>query len=136
MPCDLIEHWGCPQPGLRNDGLILRAQIVELNRKPTMPLGKLDINCFGNAGHYEDRGIRRRALLAIGALDVGDESKLIPLQPGVQILGASSDHLIVDIDDCPLDLQVGDTLSFELHYKAMLFTTSSPLVHKQVMAES
>ncbi len=135
VPCDLIEYWGCPLPGLRNDGLILRAEIVELNCKPTMPQGRLSVNAFGCEGQYVDRGIRRRALLAIGVLDVGDESKLIPREPGVHILGASSDHLIVDIEDCPLDLQLGGTLSFELHYKAMLFSCSSPMIAKTVLAE-
>ncbi|MCP5705643.1 alanine/ornithine racemase family PLP-dependent enzyme, partial [Klebsiella pneumoniae] len=32
----------------------------------------------------------------------------------------TSDHTLVDIEDCPLPLQVGDVISFELDYTGLL----------------
>ena len=47
---------------------------------------------------FQDRGIRRRALLAVGRQDIEPDG-LSPLTRGVEILGASSDHLVCDIED-------------------------------------
>lgn len=135
VPCDLIDYWQTPIEGLTNRGLILQAEIVEIGEKPTMPIGQLAVNAFGAESCYEDRGIRKRAILALGVADIGDESKLIPEDSDVKILGASSDHLIVDIQDCKTDYHLGDVLSFQLRYKTMLFATASPEIEKVVINE-
>ena len=121
-------------PGLDNKAFIIRAQIVEMNAKPTYPVGNLFRNAFGNTATYVDRGIRKRALLGIGNFDVGNAEKLMPLDPGVQILGASSDHLIVDIEDSQQPYQLGGTMAFLPRYQAYLFATNNALVSKKIMA--
>lgn len=133
VPCDLIDYWNCPLPGLRNDGILLKAEIIELERKPSMPQGTIGRNAFGTECQYHDRGIHCRAVLGLGVLDIGDESKLIPCDEGVKILGASSDHIIADVEDCPLPLAVGDCLTFELHYQAMLFACTGNSVEKRII---
>lgn len=130
VPCDLAGLWKCPIEGLSNRGFVLKAEIIELGAKPTYPIGELGRNCFGSQCSYEDRGVRRRALLALGAFDVGDYAKLIPDDHGVRILGASSDHMVVDIEESEKDYRLGDVMSFTLHYQAMLFTTANPLIEK------
>ena len=40
------------------------------------------------------------------------------------IVGGSSDHCIVDVEDCPRALQVGDIVRFDLCYSHMLYATS------------
>lgn len=118
---------------LSNETLILKAEIVEIGEKPTHPVGVLGVDCFGNVKEYEDRGTRRRALLAAGAFDVGNSDKLLPVDPGVRILGCSSDHMIADIHDSQHAYRLGDTVAFTLLYQAMLFATANPLVRKQVI---
>lgn len=130
LPCDLINHWKCPLPGLSNEGMRLKAEIIEIGEKPTHPFGELGTNCFGNSCTYEDKGVRRRALLAMGAFDFGDCKQLIPEDKDIHILGASSDHAIMDINDSKIDYQLGDIISFQLHYQAMLFATNNDLVAK------
>jgi len=133
VPCDLLDYWGCDVPGLSNRVLLLKAEIVEYGEKPTMPRGDRGANGFGSYRAYEDRGIRRRALLAIGVFDVGDYEKLLPCDPGVQVLGGSSDHLIVDLHDSSREYALGGVVEFELCYKSMLFTTGNPLIRKTVV---
>jgi len=135
VPCDLIDYWQSPLEGLSNTGLILQAEIIEIGEKPTMPIGKKARNAFGSETLYEDLGCRKRALLALGVADIGDESKLIPMDPGVRILGASSDHLIVDIQDSKNIYHLGDVLDFQLHYKSMLFATASDEIEKFIIQE-
>ena len=106
---------------------------MECGEKPTKPIGPQGINCFGSYREYEDRGIRRRAILAMGEYDYGSYEKLVPLDPDIQVLGASSDHTIVDIQDSQRTYHVGDVMEFELRYQSMLFTTANPLVSKRVI---
>lgn len=44
--------------------------------------------------------IRKKALAAIGNLDIGSPEALIPTVPEMRVLGASSDHLFLDVQDC------------------------------------
>lgn len=132
VPCDLLDYWQCPIPGLRNDTLILRGEVIEANVKPTYPQGELGRDALGMVRQYQDRGCRRRILAAMGVAVFGDGSKLIPLDPGLRVLGESSDHLILDAEESQRDYRPGDIVSFELHYKAMLFAMASPQVEKVV----
>lgn len=132
IPEDLSPY-DCKIPaGLSNQVLTLQAEIVELGGKPTMPRGVIGVDGFGSQRHYEDRGIRRRALLALGALDVGSCEKLVPADPGMTILGASSDHLIVDIQDSEKEYHLGDIVEFALTYQSMMHATLSPYIEKEV----
>ena len=45
---------------------------------------------------------------------------------GVTVLGASSDHLVVDLGDHPA--RVGDELAFGVDYAGLLRAATSPLV--------
>ena len=106
------------------DTFTLRAEVVEVKDKPTYPIGELAIDAFGRKPTYVDRGVRRRALLALGRADVGDLENLLPREPGLTVIGGSSDHCIVDVEDCPRRLQVGDIVEFSLCYSHMLYATS------------
>ena len=122
---DLQVDWGIRDMDyLRMDALTLRAEVVEVKDKPTYPIGEFAIDAFGRKPVYEDRGIRRRAILALGRADVGELESLIPREPGLTVIGGSSDHCIVDVEDCPRALQVGDIVRFDLCYSHMLYTTS------------
>ena len=130
---DLPIHWNSHIDGLDADIFILKAQIIELNEKPTYPIGQLSVNAFGECGKYEDKGIRKRAIVALGNQDVGDCFKLLPKNKNIKILGASSDHTILDIHDSSEQYKVGDIMEFNVLYQAMLFSSLSEYVHKKII---
>ena len=114
---------------LNKDTMILEAEIIELRRKPSVPYGKSGFDAFGNPTLFEDRGERLRGIAAIGKQDV-NISGLTPLLDGVEILGASSDHLILDLESVKdsKELCYGNTLEFAVDYSAMLALYTSKYV--------
>lgn len=118
---------------LHKDVFTLEAEIIELKEKPSYPVGELSYDAFGNVQVYEDRGMRMRALLALGRVDVGDPEALMPVQTGIEILGASSDHLILDVESIKDKLKVGDKLSFNLSYSNMVYATSSKNIKIEII---
>ncbi len=126
---DLPDLWGCQVPGCDCDTLTLEARVIERNAKPTLPWGTRTQNGFGEQPPLPpDRGVRNRAILELGRCDAGEVSQLI-CPAGVTVIGASSDHLVVDVEQLP-GLRVGDALAFRLFYQGMLFAFSSPDVEK------
>ncbi len=130
---DLPIYWDTDIKGLDIDTFVLKAQIIELNEKPTHPIGELMVNAFGEHVHYNDRGIRKRAIVALGNQDIGDSSKLVPKDKDMIVLGASSDHTILDINDCKKNYQLGDIIEFNVLYQAMLFASLSEYIHKKII---
>lgn len=121
--------WRRPLPGLYQDAFTLQAEILELQYKPSLPRGELAQDAFGQTPRFADRGWRWRAILALGRQDVPPTS-LQPLEDGVEILGASSDHLIADVTAMDPRPAVGDVLSFSLDYGGLLAAMTSPFVHR------
>ena len=122
---DLQVDWGIHDMDyLRMDCMTLRAQIVEVKDKPTHPVGPIVVDCFCNRPTYEDRGIRRRAIAGIGRADVGDIMMLHPRTPGMTVVGGSSDHCILDVEDCDPCPQVGDIVDFDVIYLTMLYASA------------
>ena len=109
---------------------MLRAEVIEVRDKPSHPVGTISVDAFGHTPVYEDRGIRKRALIALGKVDFAYPDELIPKEAGVTVLGASSDHTILDVEDAERDIQVGDILEFELCYATMVFITNSDNIEK------
>lgn len=128
---DLPHLWGLAMDGLYTDVFTLDAEVIEVKRKPTHPVGKIFVDCFGETPVYEDRGIRRRALLGMGKLDYTMIDKLYPRTEGVALIGDSSDHAILDVEDCKEDIQVGDVLTFDLAYPAVLYLSNDPYINIQ-----
>ena len=115
-----------PIPGSDQNAFTLEAEVIEVQTKPSMPTGKIGIDAFGNVPVHEDRGIRRRAIVAVGRQDTVPED-LAPLWKGIQILGSSSDHMILDVEDTAHTIEVGTIIPFRIrYYSAMLqgFTSS------------
>ncbi|WP_426351265.1 ornithine racemase Orr [Alloiococcus sp. CFN-8] len=115
--------------GLYNDTSILKAQIVELKRKKSVPKGKLGRNAFGEVPEFVDRGVRKRAILAVGKQDIVPEG-LTPLDPKIIVIGASSDHLILDVTDSSIPYKVGDIIEFTVDYGCLLAAMTSEYVKK------
>jgi len=118
-----------PILGLHTDVFELAAPVVECKVKPSMPRGTIGQDAYGNKPSFTDRGDRRRAILALGRQDVMPEH-LTPLDEGVEILGASSDHLICDVEAMAAPPRPGDVLRFRPDYAATVQVFTSPYVHK------
>jgi len=115
--------------GTYQDTFTLNAEIIEIKEKPSFPEGKIGRDAFGEIPVLEDLGIRRRALLALGKQDIQVKG-LIPTIEGVKIIGASSDHLVLDITESKEELVVGDEIRFQLNYPALLSASTSEYVYK------
>ncbi len=120
---DLPLHFKTDIEGLQTEVFTIEAEIIELAKKPSYPIGEKCVNAFGEVVDYEDKGERLRALLALGNRDVGSYTALVPLDEGVELVGASSDHLILDVENSVKDLKVGDILSFGMFYQGVLYAT-------------
>lgn len=114
-------------PGARPDAFMLEAEVIELKRKPSLPEGITATDAFGRVPELEDRGVRCRAICAIGRQDIMPEG-LQPALSGAQVLGASSDHLVLDVEE--VQTRVGDRIRFIPDYGALLAATTSPYVSK------
>lgn len=117
-----------PLHGFRQDAFELEAEIIELMTKPSMPEGVIAQDAFGSHPHFEDRGMRKRAIVNIGRLDA-DPELIAPLDQGVIVLGASSDHTVLDVEDAK-GLHLGGKLRFRPGYGALLRLYSSKYVNK------
>lgn len=111
------------------DAFILKGQIVELKSKPTVPTGNLGMDAFGQKPHFEDKGIRKRAIVAVGRQDIRVEG-LTPLDERIDIFGASSDHLILDVTDSKTKYKIGDVVEFKIDYGCLLAAMTSAYVEK------
>ncbi len=120
---------GVTIPGGFHDAFELVADIIEIRDKPSIPIGERNLGPIGGNPHYIDKGIRKRAVFAIGQQDVPFQT-ITPKLSGIEILGASSDHMIVDITDAPFPLRVGDSVSYFPNYKGLLALMTSPYVEK------
>ena len=119
-----------PIEGLRQDAFRLLAEVIEVKTKPSRPWGEIAQSAFGPAELIDSGSIgaeqRRRAILAIGRQDIDPDGLEPP--PDVELRGASSDHLIVDVGD--QEVVVGDEMAFGLDYSALLRAATSPFVTK------
>jgi predicted amino acid racemase len=119
-----------PIEGLRTDAFTLVAEVIESKAKPSRAWGEVGETAFGVAPVAVDRGTTTRVLLAVGRQDV-DPGGLVP-PPGLAVLGASSDHLVLDGGD--RHPTPGSEVSFGLGYGALLAAMTSPFV-EQVLLE-
>lgn len=122
-------------PGLRQDTMCIEAEFVEIAKKPSKPYGNIGVDAFGKVPSFEDRGDRLRAILALGRQDVVIE-ELEPICNGIEILGGSSDHMIVDIEDMVEKPELGDTEYFAFtRYGAMLQAFTSEFVDRDYIRD-
>ena len=121
--------YGAAVPNCHEDVFVLKGEIIEIKDKPTVPTGNIGMDAFGNKPVFEDEGIRRRAIIAVGRQDVRLEG-LTPVDTDLSIFGASSDHLILDVTDSKKELAVGDIVDFKIDYGCLLSAMTSPYVEK------
>lgn len=137
-----------PWPGTSQDAFLLEAELIELKKKPSVPIGETGEDAFGKTPAFEDKGKILRGILNIGREDV-DVEGLQPVAPEQRILGASSDHLLVDLSSSAENaektdqertgseqkglqrLELGDKVAFGMNYSALLAAMTSAYVSKR-----
>ncbi len=99
-----------------------------MQRKPSVPIGDSGANAFGEHPTFESRGEQIRGICKIGRQDTVADG-LTPRDEQIKIIGASSDHLIVDLTRAK-PYRVGDVLDFTPDYGALLRAYTSPYVKR------
>lgn len=118
-------------PGLYTDAITLIAEVIESKIKPSQPNGEIAQTAFGARPTATDRGQVDQAVLAVGRQDIDPAG--LREHGGLEILGASSDHLMVDSRGTRL--RVGTEIAFDLNYSALLRAMTSPFVVKVMTAD-
>lgn len=115
-------------PGCFDDAIMLEAQVIEVKRKPSVPVGVQGVDSRGVRPCFEDEGWQNRAVLNIGRQDV-DIDLIFPTDDRFKVLGGSCDHLIVRAGD-GLRLTPGDTIRFKLNYLSAMRLFTSDFVDR------
>ena len=111
------------------DAFILKGEIIEIKEKPSMPIGQIGMDAFGQTPKFQDIGRIKRAIIALGRQDITPEG-LEAMDKNITVLGASSDHLIINITSCNSIYNVGDIVGFYMDYGCLLRSMTSPYVKK------
>ena len=128
LGCDTLTRERIPN--LYTDAFTLVAEVIELKTKPSRPYGEIAQDAFGHVPVFKDKGNMERAILALGRQDI-DGSAIKP-RIKADVLGASSDHLILDVSG--LGLEVGAKVQFDVGYSALLRAMTSPYVEKMYLS--
>ncbi|MCI5082573.1 MAG: alanine/ornithine racemase family PLP-dependent enzyme [Saprospiraceae bacterium] len=120
--------------GMKKDVFRLYTEILEITKKPIVPIGELAANPSGEVFEIDEADYGKnhfRAIIDVGLLDIAPDY-LIPDDPAIEVVNASSDMLIVDLGDTRRNYKVGDMLSFKLKYMGALSLLNSDYIDKRV----
>ncbi len=101
------------------------ADIIELEKKPDIPEGKIGDAAVGHTSLDPDaikkKKSRRpkkhyRAILDFGTLDVNPVEDIFPVKKDIKFVGTTSDMTVFDIGDSRGGLKVGDAIRFKPTY--------------------
>ncbi len=126
LGCDPLNR--NPIEGLHIDAITLSAEVIEAKIKPSVPRGQISETAFGTAKTIKDSGLINQVLLALGEQDIDPKGLLPP--DGMEIIGASSDHLVLNAGS--KKLTVGDDVQFIPNYSALLRAMTSHFVTKMM----
>lgn len=121
--------------GMHDDVFELHSQIIEITKKPMIPIGETAANPSGElfSVDEEKRGLESyRALIDVGLLEL-DKRYLIAEDPDIEIIGASSDMMAIDLGTNPKNYKTGDYLQFKTPYMGALGLMNSPYIVKNVI---
>ncbi len=122
--------------GMKTDVFKLNAEIIEITEKPRIPMGMLDTNPSGENFVVDEKDFGKksnRAIIDVGVLDISDTKFIQSDNPNIEIMGGSSDMLVLDIGGNKDNLKVGDVLTFSLKYMGALRLLNSDYVEKRII---
>lgn len=123
-----------PLKKMHSDVFKLYAEIIELIEKPVVPMGEFGTNVEGKNIEFDQTNIGEksyRAIIDLGLLDV--EVKHIELvDKSLQLAGASSDMIVINLGDNKKNYVVGDLIEFKLDYMGTLRILNSKYIEKRI----
>lgn len=123
-----------PLPEMYQDIFTFYAEIIDLTRKPLTPDGELGCNLEGHIPEFDPRDkdkVAWRAIVDVGLLDV-ESSRLVPTDPLIRCIGASSDMLVINLGSNPNGYKTGDHIEFRTDYMGVLRLMGSRYIEKKV----
>lgn len=124
-----------PIEGMHEGVFKLYAEIIEIGEKPKVPSGYMGENPSGEVVDVNEEDFGQtsfRAVIDVGVLDVANVNFLQPDDPEVELVGASSDMIILDLGDNKSNYKVGDLVTFNLKYMGALRLFNSPYIGKHI----
>ena len=121
--------------GMHDDVFKLRTEIIELTEKPMVPVGQLAENPSGEMLEIDESLYGKkslRAIIDVGLLDISPDY-LIPDDENIEVVGASSDMLILNLGSSEKDYKVGDLINFKLKYMGALAIMNSNYIEKRLI---
>lgn len=120
--------------GMHDDVFTLHAEIIEIKTKPNIPEGTFGSNLNGELMDFSDLGEVKnttRAIVDVGLLDLSP-SNIQPLDEKIEIVGGSSDMVVLDVGESDFEYGVGDMIPFRINYMALLALMNSFYVDKEL----
>ncbi len=120
--------------GMESGLFQLFGQIVELKKKPKVPIGELGRNMEGDKMEFpeeEEGESSYRAVVDIGLLEV-DGSDIYPKERSIEVVGSSSDVSVINLGENEKRYKVGDFIEFEMNYPGILRMMSSKYIDKHI----
>lgn len=119
---------------MHSDVFCLYSEIIELIEKPIVPVGEMGTNVEGENYEFDENDIGKksyRAIIDLGLLDVDiDHIELVDKE--IKFAGASSDMIVIDLEENKKQYKVGDLIEFQLDYMGILRIMNSKYVEKTI----
>lgn len=122
--------------GMSNEVFKLFSQIIEIHEKPVVPIGYVGENPSGESASIDEKDYGKktyRAIIDIGILDVSKTDFILPTNKNIELVGASSDMLVVDLGDEEENYNVGDYVEFKIDYMGALRIFNSDYIKKKIV---
>ncbi len=119
---------------MKDDVFRFKAEVIEIQEKPMVAEGIQGHNVAGETPVFEVDDMGRtshRAILDVGLLDIAVDN-LKPVNANFDIIGASSDMLVVDTGDHGRRIKVGDFIPFKVDYMGVLSLMNSRYIDKRI----
>jgi predicted amino acid racemase len=119
---------------MHDDCLELFTEIIEITEKPMIPMGEMAANPQGDKTEIDESLYGKtsyRAILDVGVLDI-DPKYLILDDYEFEVVGSSSDMIVIDLGDNDRKRKVGDLINFKLKYMGALGILNSNYIEKTV----
>lgn len=116
-------------PDMFSDAFIVEAEVLQSRWKPALADGEIGRDAFGRKPEKPDVLDGYRLLVNLGQQDTA-LSGLTSLEPGIKILGGSSDYLVLASRE---RFKVGAAIRFLPSYWGLLALMTSPYVEKYYM---
>lgn len=121
--------------GMHDDVFVLSTEIIEISEKPMVPIGTMAANPQGDIVEIDESLYGKttfRAIVDIGLLDIDPKYLITASDHDFEIVGASSDMLVLNLGENKNEYKVGDQVTFKLKYMGALALLNSNYIEKRI----